>query len=139
MLAEIGLSDLVIGQNFGRRARGDNVALSDDISPLANVQCLSDIMVGDQDTNIARFEVRDDVLDIRDGDRVNPCKRFVQQDHSRLRRQRSRDLNPSPLASRKRMSDRFCQMTHIKLLEQCLGRFFSVFSSEFFTCFEDGE
>ena len=91
MLAEIGLSDLVIGQDFGRRARGDNVAFSDDISPLANIQCLSDIMVGDQDTNIARFEVRDDVLDIRDGDRVNPCKRFVQQDHGRFRRQRSRD------------------------------------------------
>ena len=84
MLPEVGFPDPVIGQHLGRRAGRDDVPLAHDVSALANIQGFTDVMVRDQHPNIAGFEMRNDVFDIGNGDRVNACKGFIEHQRAFL-------------------------------------------------------
>ena len=75
-------------------------------------------MVRDQYPNVARFEMRNDVFDVGNGDRVNACKGFIEENHSGLSGERTRDFDPPTFAARQRLPQRISQMTDIKLLEQ---------------------
>ena len=118
MLPEVGFPDPVIGQHLGRRAGRDDVPLAHDVSALANIQGFTDVMVRDQHPNIAGFEMRNDVFDIGNGDRVNACKGFIEKNHAGLSGERTRDFDPPTFAARQRLPLGISQMADIELLEQ---------------------
>ena len=45
----------------------------------ANTECFTNIMVGDQDTNVPFAQVSDDALNIQYRDRIDTGKRFIEQ------------------------------------------------------------
>ena len=75
-------------------------------------------MVRDQHPNIAGFEMRNDVFDIGNGDRVDACKGFIEENHSGLSGERTRDFDPPTFAARQRLPQGISQMADIELLEQ---------------------
>ena len=75
-------------------------------------------MVGDQDADAARLEEADDLLDVDHGDRIDAGKRLVQQDETRARRERARDLDAAALASGQRKRRSIGEMRDRQVLEQ---------------------
>ena len=73
-----------------------------DVCPIDDLERLAHIVVGDQDADPAVLEVRNQVADVADGDRVDAGQRFVEQDEFRLRGQRPGDLDAPPLAAGER-------------------------------------
>ena len=85
---------------------------------VANAQCLAHVVVGDEHANATLFEEADDALDLDHGDGVNAGKRLVQQDETRLGRQRPRNLDPAALPAGQRQRRRAAQMVHAQVLQQ---------------------
>ena len=92
--------------------------LAYDVSALANIQGFTDVMVRDQHPNIAGFEMRNDVFDIGNGDRVNACKGFIEENHGGLSGERTCDFDPPTFAARQRLPQGISQMADIELLQQ---------------------
>jgi hypothetical protein len=71
-----------------------------DIGPIDDLQRVAHIMVGNEDADAAILEVRDEVADVADRDRIDPGKRLIEQNEVRLGRQRPRAARrptaPSP-------------------------------------------
>ena len=85
--------------DVGGRALRQHTAITDDVGVVANTQGFTHVVVGDQYTNAPIFEEADDALDFDHGNRVNPGKRFVEQNKPRLRSQGPGDLNPAALTT----------------------------------------
>src|SRR5690606_42154946 len=66
------------------------------------------------------FEVKNDVADIVDSKRIDPGKRFVQQDVARICGEASRDLDTATLTAGKRIASGLSNMFDAELLEQLL-------------------
>ncbi len=80
-MAQIGLADQRVINEFFRRALGEDSAVVDDDAAVADFQRPLDVMVGDED-GLAQglLELADFALEILDGDRVYPGKGFIQKD-----------------------------------------------------------
>src|SRR5690606_38873742 len=85
-----------------------------------DVECLLDVVVGDDDADAAVPETGDDLLDVVDGDRVDAGERLVQEHELGLAHQRARDLEPAPLAARERVRLGAAQVLEPELVEQAL-------------------
>ena len=66
----------------------------------------------------AILQVRYEIADLVDRDRVDAGERLVQQYVGRLRRQRAGDLDPAPLAAGQRQRRRAAQMADAELAQQ---------------------
>ena len=66
-----------------RRSAPEDHPIVNDIRPVGNPQRLPDVVVGDEDADPAGFEVKDDFLDVRDGDRIDAGKGLVEEDEFR--------------------------------------------------------
>src|SRR5712691_2373102 len=73
-----------------------------DICPINDLQRVAHIMIGDQDADATILEVRYEVADVADRNRIDPGERLIEQDEVRLGRQRPGDLATPPLAARQR-------------------------------------
>src|SRR6516165_12800769 len=71
-LTQVHLTDLGVGKDFFRSARGDHRTLVDDVCPGADPQRFAHIMVSDQDPDTALRELADDALDVEYRQRVDP-------------------------------------------------------------------
>ena len=69
----------LIGQKILRIAFKDDLAVVDDIGPVGNFQNFPDIVIGDDDPQFFLAEGLDDLPQFRDLNRIDPGKRFVQQ------------------------------------------------------------
>src|SRR5216683_267816 len=104
MISEINTADLGIAAEVSRRPGSKHFAVLDDVGAMGYAQGLAHLVVGDQDSDSLAAQLADDLLDIHYGQRVDPRKRLIQQNEGWLQHQRPRNLQPSPLASRQRVS-----------------------------------
>ena len=77
-------------------------------------------MVGDQDTDTALFQVRNDGLNIGNRDRVNAGERFVEKDEVRLDGKAARDLHAAALPARQLAAFAFPNVLYVKFLQKAL-------------------
>src|SRR5262245_33053023 len=137
ILAQVHLTDLPVCKDLFRSSRRNNRAPADDVGARANSQRFSDVMVGDQNPDIACAQVADDALDVEDGDRVYASERLVQQHELWLCRKCPRDLHAAPLAARQTLSEAVADMADVQLVEQRFEHRFAALGVELGPCFED--
>src|SRR5436190_2272299 len=77
-------------------------------------------MVRNQDAYPLTLELRNDLLDVHDRDRVDTGKRFVEQDELRLEDEAAGDLGPAPLAPGERVASRASDVRDGELFEKFL-------------------
>ena len=99
MFPEIDRAHIRIGEDLLGCPLGQHGALVDDVGPAADAKGLADIVVGDQDADIAFGELRDDALDVDHRDRVDPGERLVEEYEFRLNGQCARDLQAPTLCA----------------------------------------
>ena len=78
ILTKIDFPNLGVIKNALGIAVSDNLALTHNVGAVADVERLPDVVIGDQYTDAALFEMRNDRLDIRYGDRINPGKWLIE-------------------------------------------------------------
>ena len=71
LVAQVDFTDPLIVQHVLGGAGGNNVSFSNDIGLFANVQRVSNIMVGNQHADAAIAQVIDDFLDVYDRNGVH--------------------------------------------------------------------
>ena len=79
MLAEVGFPNSLVGEHLSRCARCDHMSFAYDVSAFANIQSFTHIVVRDQYANVTGFKMGNDIFDIRDGDGIDACKRFIKE------------------------------------------------------------
>src|SRR5438093_13668154 len=100
---QINPADLVVvGQSIGSAALKDDAAV-DDIGAIGDAERLADIVIGDEDADARVPEVKDDFLNVGDGNWIDARKRLVEQDELRRDDERASDLRPATFAPRQRM------------------------------------
>ena len=55
----------------------------DDVRPIGDPQCFPDVVVGDEDPDPAILQMENDLLDVGDRNRIDPCERFVEEHEER--------------------------------------------------------
>ena len=80
-------------------AVGKNGAFTHDIGAIAYAQGFADVVVGNEYANISFRKLADNILDIDDRNRIDPGKRFVEQDKLRLISQCARYFDASAFAA----------------------------------------
>ena len=88
------------------------------IGAVGDGEGLADIVVGDDDADVAVFEFGDDVLNILDGNRVNAGKGLVQQDELRVDGQGAGDLAPAPLTSGELDAEALAHLAEVELIDE---------------------
>ena len=83
--AEINPLDLLVGRQLRRRAALEDHAGVDDVRAVGDFQRLAHIMVRNEHADATFFQVKDDLLDIGDRDRVDAGERLVEQDELRAK------------------------------------------------------
>src|ERR1700690_2816041 len=76
----------------------ENPALINNVCAIRHRQRLPHIVVRDQNSDPARPQIRNNLLQIQNGDGVNSRKRLVQKDERRIDTERTGDLNSPPLS-----------------------------------------
>src|SRR5438105_8148856 len=97
---QINPPDLFVGGEAGRRAALENDAAMHDVGAISNAQRFTDVVIGDEYADAAIAEMKNDFLDVGDGNRVDPGERLVEEHELRRDNQRARDFGAAPLAAR---------------------------------------
>ena len=77
---QVHVTHLLVFKDDARRAFRDHLSLVEDVGMVANAQGLPDVVIGDQDADIAVAQVFDDLLDVNDGNRRNTICLALQVD-----------------------------------------------------------
>ena len=75
----------------------EEFALAEKVDAIDDVECLTYIVIGDEDAHAALTQVLDDLLYIRDSERVNARERLIEQDELRFKRKTARDFDAAAL------------------------------------------
>src|SRR5690554_1068528 len=118
VLAQIDLAYSLVVYDFVGVAVGQDLALADDVSTVANAQGFAHVMVGDQDADIAPLEEVHDALDLDDGNRIHPGKGLVQQNEAGVGSQGTRDFNAATFASGERNGRIATDMPDLQFVDQ---------------------
>jgi hypothetical protein len=121
ILAQINLPDVFIINDFVRTTSRKDAALVEDVGVIADTQRFANVVVGDQHADAALLEKADDLLDIEHGDRIDAGERLVEQDETRIGRQRAGDLDPPPFAAGKRGGGTVAEVADVQFFEQFFG------------------
>ena len=81
------------------------------IGAVGNVQRFADIMVGNQNAEAAVLELRNQIADFGNGDRINTGQRFVEQDEVWLAGQSPGNFQSAPFAAGQGNCRRLAQMS----------------------------
>lgn len=84
---------MIIFEDLLWRAVGDQVALAHDIRTFTYGQCFTDVVVSNQHAKTAVAQMLNNTFNVDNGDGVNACKRFIQQDELRVCCQRACNFN----------------------------------------------
>src|SRR5258708_4450513 len=114
-------ANLLVGGVLFGRAGTEDVAFPENIGPIRDFQGLTDVVVGDQDADPAVPKVRDDLLDVDDGNGVDACERLVQQDEGRVGGQGAADLEATPFSPGEGVGGLPGDVTDAELVEQLAG------------------
>src|SRR5215813_11818200 len=119
-LSQINPSNFRIDGQLSRRSRPKELAVANNVCAICNLERLAHVVIRDQNTDPARTQPRDDLLYIIYRDRVDPCKRLVEQNIFWLHGQHPRNLRPAALATRERVTFILSHVTQPELLNQFL-------------------
>ena len=89
-----------------------------DICPIRDAKRLAHVVIGHQDANPPLLQVKHDLLNLRDRYRIDPGKRFVEQDEPRRDHQRAGNLCPAALPAREGERRRFRERRQPQLRQQ---------------------
>src|SRR5579864_9297552 len=93
ILAKIYATDFSIGaQRFGS-AGAEDFPVIDDVGAVRDCQSLTDVVIGDQDTDPGVFQIEDDALQLQHLDRIDSGERLVEQQETRLDHKGAGDLD----------------------------------------------
>ena len=113
----------------------EHFAFVDDVGVIANAQCFTNVVVGDQHTDAAVFQKTHDALNFDHGDRVDAGKRFVKKNEARVSRQGSGDFRTTSLAARKRQSCIGADVLNLKFIKQIVESLFDLSARQTSACF----
>src|SRR5207248_8744847 len=83
-LAEVEAPDLLVGdQRFGSTLE-QHLTVVDNACSVDDDERLTDVMVGDQNANVAVLELAHEVAEVGDGNRIDSGERLVEQHDRRL-------------------------------------------------------
>ena len=99
VLAEVDLAYGRVGGDLSWRSFADDPPILDDVGPIADREGVAHVVVRDDDSDTAFTQLRDDLLDVYDGDRVDAGKGLVQQHEARFEHQRARNLHSAAFAT----------------------------------------
>jgi hypothetical protein len=103
------------------RAAGEqHLAVVDDAGAVDDVERLADIVVGDEDADVALLQLDDEVANVGDRDRIDAGEGLVEQHDRGVGGERPGDLAAPPFAARQRHGRRVAQMGDVELAEQLL-------------------
>src|SRR6185436_2549173 len=77
--AEVNPFDLLVGGEAVGGSTAENHPIMHDIGAIRNPERFPHVVVCNQHTNSALLEVKDDLLNVRDGNRVDPGERLIEQ------------------------------------------------------------
>src|SRR5690242_10320135 len=123
--AQVDAANVLVEHDLRRRALAQDLATMEDVGAVDDVERLADIVVGDQDADAAVLEVRHQIADLADGNRIDAGQRLVEQDEVGMRGQRASDLDPAPLAAGQGDRWRPAQMSDRELAEQLVQAAFA--------------
>ena len=98
--AQVHFPDFAIEKYILRSAGCDHMSFAHDISPLAYIQGLPYIVVGDEHAYFSISKLTNHPFDLVDGYWINAGKGLVKENEGRIQREGSCDLDSSSLASR---------------------------------------
>lgn len=98
--SEVLLAHGLVGGKFLRSALEEYATLKEEVSAVGDIQSLVDIMVGDENADIAELQLPDDMLDVLHSDRVDTGKRLVEHDELWVDGQTARYLRTAALTTR---------------------------------------
>src|SRR5688500_8866585 len=81
--AEINPLDLLVGGQTIWCAAPENHAVVHNVRAISNPEGFPDIVIGDEYSDAPRFEVKDDLLNVRHRDRIDSRERLVEQHEER--------------------------------------------------------
>src|SRR5579875_1493745 len=119
--AKINAPHLDVVAKLVRRAGAEDAALGDDVSPVGHAEGLAHAVIGDQDADAARLEVKDYLLQLEHGDGIDAAEGLVEQDELRLNAERPGNLHPPALAAGERVAARGADMAKVELVDEPLG------------------
>jgi hypothetical protein len=99
-IAQINLAHIVILHHLIWLAGCQNLAIVQNINPINQFKRFPNIMVGDQHTNSTRFQIRNQLPDFSNSDRINSGKRLIQKQIFWIGGQTASDFHASPFATR---------------------------------------
>ena len=123
IVAQVDTAHIFIFHHIIGRAWHQHLAIVQDIGAVNDFQCFPHVMVRDQNSDAPFPEIGHQVPDITHRDRIDPGKRFVQQQVFRICRQASGDFDPAALPARKSQRGRAAQMFDGKLGKQFFESF----------------
>ncbi len=109
----------------------------DDIGRFADIEGLTDIVVGDQHANALGFEVVDDLFDVAHRDRIDTGKGFVEQDELGCRGQCAGNFYPTALTARQAHAQVVANMVDMEFLQQAFQLLATTGLVELLAGFED--
>src|SRR5258707_1536477 len=118
---EVDPANLLVGGELFGRAGTEDFAFPENIGPIRDFQGLTDVVVGDQDADPAVPQVRDDLLDVDDGNVVDACERLVQQAEGRGAGPGAAELDATPFSPGEGVGGLPGDVTDARLVEQLPG------------------
>ena len=83
-LGEVFLAHNLVFSELLGSALEEDFSFEEQVGTVGDGECLVDVMVGDEDSDVAVLQLPDDLLDVLHGNRVDAGERFVENDELRL-------------------------------------------------------
>src|ERR1700678_1045755 len=110
----------VIPQLMGGSGTKD-LPFCDDVCPVSYGKCLAHVVIGDEDSDSARFQVKDDLLQVEHGNGIDAAEGLIEQEKAGLDAQAAGDLDAAALTARKRVALGRANVAQVQLLNEALG------------------
>src|SRR5262245_60100008 len=98
-MAQIDAADILVCCEKRRSSAAEYHSVVHDVCPVRNAQRFTDVVISDQHADAALLQMKNDLLNIADGDWVDARERLVEQDEPRRDDQRACDLRAATLTS----------------------------------------
>ena len=117
--AEVFLSDDGVGGEFLGHTLKEYSSFEEEVGTVGDIERLVDVMVGDEDADVAVFELPDDVLDVFHGDGVDAGEGLVEHDELGLDGQTAGYLGASALSSGQLVAFVLAYFLEAELMDEC--------------------
>lgn len=118
LIAEVKSANVWVGDDFSRTTMRQNLTSMNNVSAVDQTERFTHIMVSDKNANTTASQMTHELLDVRNGNRVNTGEGFVEQHEIRARCQRTRDFQTTTFTTRKGDGRGLAQMRDMKFFKE---------------------